>query len=152
MTPQVAYMQTLGLETLSIRFEKAAGTCLKLAGKLQDLDGIVSVNYTGLKDNPFNPLSEKQFGPLPGAMMTIELESREKCFTFMNNLKLIRRATNLFDNKSLAIHPASTIFGTFSEEERRSMNVRQETIRLSIGLEDADSLWEDIRNSLKQSV
>jgi len=148
MTPQVAYLQTLGMETLCVRYERAAGSCLQLAEKLKNVDGIVSVNYTGLKDNMFNQLSEKQFGLLPGAMLTIDLESREKCFSFMNNLKLIKRATNLFDNKSLAIHPASTIFGTFTEEVRQSMNVRQETIRLSIGLEDVESLLEDITNSL----
>jgi len=151
MTPQVAYLQTLGMETLSVRYERVATTCLHLAEKLQKVDGIVSVNYTGLKDNAFHELSEKQFGLLPGAMLTIDLESRERCFAFMNNLKLIKRATNLFDNKTLAIHPASTIFGTFSEEVRQSMNVRQETIRLSIGLEDLDSLLEDITNSLAKS-
>lgn len=152
MTPQVAYLQTLGLETLQVRYDRAAGTCLQLAEKLKNVHGIVSVNYTGLKDNPFNLLSEKQFGRLPGAMLTIDLESREKCFTFMNNLKLIKRATNLFDNKSLAIHPASTIFGTFTGEVRQSMNVREETIRLSIGLEDVESLLEDITNSLNPTL
>jgi len=151
MTPQVAYLQTLGMETLSLRFEKAAGTCLQLAEKLQKVDGIVSVNYTGLKSNVFKELSDRQFGPLPGAMLTIDLENRERCFAFMNSLKLIKRATNLFDNKSLAIHPASTIFGTFTEEVRQSMNVRQETIRLSIGLEDTESILTDITNSLAQS-
>ncbi|MDD4923006.1 MAG: PLP-dependent transferase, partial [Bacteroidales bacterium] len=108
MTPQVAYLQTLGIETLQIRFERAAETCLRLSEKLEKLEGIVSVNYNGLKNNAFNSLSTKQFGPLPGAMLTIDLESRERCFAFMNNLKLIKRATNLFDNKTLAIHPAST--------------------------------------------
>jgi len=151
MTPQVAYLQTLGIETLQVRYERAAGTCLKLAKELQHLEGIASVNYNGLENNEFNEISTKQFGLLPGAMLTIDLESRERCFTFMNNLKLIKRATNLFDNKTLAIHVASTIFGTFTEEVRQSMNVRQETIRLSIGLEDLDCLLEDIKNSLALS-
>ena len=151
MTPQVAYLQTLGIETLNIRFERAADTCLKLAQKLQHLNGIASVNYTGLKDNAFNNLSTRQFGPLPGAMLTFDLKSREHCFAFMNKLKMIKRATNLFDNKTLAIHPASTIFGTFTEEVRKSMNVRQETIRLSVGLEDPECILEDIRNSLNPS-
>lgn len=66
----------------------------------------------------------------------------------MNRLRLIRRATNLFDNKSLAIHPASTIFGTFTEEQRQSMDVSQLTIRLSVGLETVDALFEDIRQAL----
>ena len=57
MTPQVAYMQTLGIETLSLRFERASDTCLKLAQKLQHLDGITSVNYNGLKDTTSSTIS-----------------------------------------------------------------------------------------------
>jgi len=148
MTPQVAYQQTLGLETLPLRFERAAGTCLALAEKLQSVKGIVSVNYTGLASNPYVELSTKQFGPLPGAMLTFDLESRAKCFAFMNGLKLIKRATNLFDNKSLAIHPASTIFGTFPASVREEMDVRDTTIRLSVGLEDVDELLNDILQSI----
>lgn len=148
MTPQVAYMQTLGLETMQVRFDRQRTTCLELAGRLQTLDGIVSVNYTGLKDNPYYKLSTAQFGKYPGAMLTFDLVSREACFAFMNRLKLIRRATNLFDNKTLAIHPASTIYGSFTEELRQSMDISQQTIRLSVGLESVDDLYNDIRQAL----
>lgn len=148
MTPQVAYMQTLGLETMQVRFDRQGMTCLELAGRLQALDGIVSVNYTGLKDNPYYKLSTAQFGKYPGAMLTFDLVSREACFAFMNRLKLIRRATNLFDNKTLAIHPASTIYGSFTEELRHSMDISQQTIRLSVGLESVDDLYNDIRQAL----
>lgn len=148
MTPQVAYMQTLGLETMQVRFDRQGTTCLELAGRLQALDGIVSVNYTGLKDNPYYKLSTAQFGKYPGAMLTFDLVSREACFAFMNRLKLIRRATNLFDNKTLAIHPASTIYGSFTEELRHSMDISQQTIRLSVGLESVDDLYNDIRQAL----
>ena len=148
MTPQVAYMQTLGLETMQVRFDRMASTCLELAGRLQKLEGIVSVNYTGLEDNPYYELSRAQFGEYPGAMLTFDLASREACFAFMNRLKLIRRATNLFDNKTLAIHPASTIYVSFSEEQRRSMDISQQTVRLSVGLETADDLFGDIRQAL----
>lgn len=148
MTPQVAYMQTLGLETMQVRFDRQGTTCLELAGRLQALDGIVSVNYTGLKDNPYYKLSTGQFGKYPGAMLTFDLVSREACFAFMNRLKLIRRATNLFDNKTLAIHPASTIYGSFTEELRQSMDISQQTIRLSVGLESVDDLYNDIRQAL----
>lgn len=148
MTPQVAYMQTLGLETMQVRFDRQGTTCLELAGRLQALDGIVSVNYTGLKDNPYYKLSTAQFGKYPGAMLTFDLVSREACFAFMNRLKLIRRATNLFDNKTLAIHPASTIYGSFTEELRQSMDISQQIIRLSVGLESVDDLYNDIRQAL----
>ncbi len=148
MTPQAAYMQTLGLETLSLRFERQASTCLELAKQLQLMEAIISVNYTGLKENPFHAISEAQFGSYPGAMLTFDLISREACFQFLNRLKLIRRATNLFDNKSLIIHPASTIYGTFTDEQRKSMDIKQQTIRLSVGLEPVDDLLYDIGQAL----
>lgn len=148
MTPQVAYMQTLGLETMSLRYERQASTCLEIAGRLTRLEGIEAVNYTGLPDNPYYELSTAQFGALPGAMLTFDLPSREACFAFLNRLKRIRRATNLFDNKSLIIHPASTIFGTFTEEQRVSMDVSRKTIRLSVGLEGVDDLFDDLTQAL----
>ena len=83
-------------------------------------------------------------------MLTIDLKSKEACYRFIDNLKLIRRATNLFDHKSLAIHPASTIFGTFTEEQRQAMDVKQTTVRLSIGLENKEDLLNDIRQSLEK--
>lgn len=149
MTPQVAYMQTLGLETLEVRYERQASTCLQLAKSLRVLPAIVSVNYTGLEDNPYYALSTAQFGAYPGAMLTFNLASREACFAFMNRLKLIRRATNLFDNKTLAIHPASTIYGTFTDEQRIGMDISQQTIRLSVGLEPMGDLYADILQALE---
>ena len=148
MTPEVAYQQSLGLETLQMRFERQATACKELAEKLQSLLEVQAVNYTGLQNNPFYEVSKKQFGDYPGAMLTFDLESREQCFEFMNKLKLIRRATNLFDNRSLIIHPASTIFGSFTAVQREMMNVKETTIRLSVGLESVDRLFEDIRQAL----
>lgn len=149
MVPQVAYMETLGLETLDLRFHRQAQTTLWLAGECEKLSGIVHVNYTGLKDNPYYELSLKQFGPLPGAVFTFDLESKEACFDFIDRLKIIRRATNLFDHKSLVIHPASTIFVHFSPEEKAAMDVSEQTIRLSVGLEAPDDLLNDIRQALR---
>lgn len=148
MTPHVAYMQTIGLETLHARYKVQAANSMALAERLCTVPQIKKVNYVGLKDNPYHTLARQQFGNTAGAMITIELESRDACFSFINHLELIRRATNLFDNKSLAIHPASTIFGPFTEEERRQMDVLDTTIRLSVGLEDVDDLFEDIRQAV----
>lgn len=106
------------------------------------------MNYTGLKNNPFYEISCKQFGTYPGAMLTFDLASRAACFAFMNRLQLIRRATNLFDTKSLAIHPASTIYGNFTEEQREKMDVSPCTIRLSVGLESVEDLFHDIAQAL----
>ncbi len=149
MTPEVAYMQSLGLETLLVRFERQAVTSKELAKRLQSVPEIESVSYTGLGDNPFFEVSRRQFGDYPGAMLTFGMASKERCYVFLNKLKLIRRATNLFDNRSLIIHPASTIYGSFTPAQRVEMDVRENTIRLSVGLESADALFEDICQALK---
>lgn len=149
MTPQVAYMQTLGLETLDVRYRAQAGNALELAQRLRTLKPISKVNYVGLEDNPYHQLAVSQYGETAGAMVTIDLESQEACFRMLDNLKLIHRATNLFDNRTLAIHPASTIFGLFTTEERAAMDVQDTTIRLSVGLESVDDLFDDIKQALE---
>lgn len=148
MTPHAAYMQTVGLETLDARYRIQSANAMELAMRLRSLPAIKRVNYTGLDDNPFHQLSVSQFGPTAGAMLTIDLADEQACRRFINNLRLIKRATNLFDNRSLAIHPASTIFGVFTPEERRAMDIDETTIRLSVGLEDVDDLFDDIKQAL----
>lgn len=149
MTPEVAFIQSLGLETLNIRYEKCSTNCMELAERLNEIPEIKSVSYSGLKNNKWYELSKRQFGDYPGAMLTFDLESKTDCFRFLNRLKTIRRATNLFDNKSLIIHPASTIYGTFSPEQRASMGIKETTLRLSVGLESVDSLLLDIKQALE---
>ncbi len=83
-------------------------------------------------------------------MLTFDLESEEACKSFINSLKLIHRATNLFDNRTLAIHPSSTIFGPLSPEQRKAMDVKDTTIRLSVGLEDPEDLYADLSQALEQ--
>ena len=148
MTPQAAYLQTVGLEVLDARYRIQAANALELAKQLQILPQIKHVNYVGLPDNPYHELAKKQFGNTAGAMITIDLDSKEACFAMINKLKLIHRATNLFDNRTLAIHPASTIYGAFTDEQRSEMDVNDTTIRLSIGLEDVDDLLDDIIQAL----
>ena len=145
MSPHAAYMQSLGLETLDARYRVQAQNALTLAKRLKELS---TVNFVGLEDNPFHDLAVKQFGETAGAMLTIDLADRKACFSFIDHLQLIRRATNLFDNKTLAIHPYSTIFGPFGKSQKVEMDVRDTTIRLSVGLEDVDDIFEDIRQAV----
>ena len=149
MPPHVAYMQNLGLETLDARYRVQADNALRVAQALKDVEQIKRVNYIGLEDNPFYELSRRQVGKTSGAMLTIDLDSQEACFDFINRLQVVRRATNLFDNKTLAIHPASTIFGNFTPRQRQKMDVLDTTIRLSIGLEAAEDIIEDIVRSVE---
>lgn len=149
MSPHVAYMQTVGLETLDARYRVQADNALTVAKAIKDIPGIQRVRYPGLAGDPYHDIARRQFGETSGAMLTIDLASKEACYKFIDNLRLIRRATNLFDNRSLAIHPASTIFGNFNERQREKMDILDTTIRLSIGLEAAEDIIEDIKGGLK---
>lgn len=149
MPAQAASMQILGLETMDLRYRRASGTATELAHRLEKTEGVTCVTYGGLPGNPFYEISKKQFGDHPGAMLTFDLASQEACFRWMNQLKVIHRATNLFDNKTLAIHPYTTIYGNYSAEAKAAMQVYDTTIRLSVGLEEADELMHDIQQALQ---
>ena len=149
LSPHVAYMQTVGLETLDARYRVQADNALTVAKAIKDIPGIQRVRYPGLADDPYHDIARRQFGETSGAMLTIDLASKEACYKFIDNLRLRRRATNLFDNRSIAIHPASTIFGNFNERQREKMDILDTTIRLSIGLEAAEDIIEDIKGGLK---
>jgi O-acetylhomoserine (thiol)-lyase len=148
MTPQAAALQTLGLDTLEMRYQRASRSCLTLARLLTHAAGVVAVNYPGLEQSPYHEICVRQFGDAPCAMLTFDLDSRQHCFEFLNRLKVIKRATNLFDNKTLAIHPESTIFCSFSQADKQLMHISPCTIRLSVGLEDPQVLLSDITQAI----
>ena len=148
LSPYHAYLQSLGLETLSLRYDKATSNCLILAEYLQTEKKISGVNYPGLKASQFYEVGKKQFGKYPGAMLTFNLSTREECFVFLNKLKLISRATNIYDNRSLIMHPASTIFCDYTPEIRRTMGISGTLIRMSVGIEDGNDLINDIQVAL----
>jgi O-acetylhomoserine (thiol)-lyase len=79
-----------------------------------------------------------------GGIFTFNLASREHCFAFQDALKLIRRATNINDNKTLVLHPASTIFCEYSVEEKAAMGVSDSMLRLAFGIEDVEDIIEDM--------
>jgi hypothetical protein len=143
----IDHMESVTLEVCK-SYKKLLSTIQKQLE--QNEQAIADVNYVGLSDNPYHELAQQQFGPTAGAMLTIDLASKEACFKFLNRLKLIHRATNLFDSRTLAIHPASTIFGLFPDRQLEQMDVRQTTIRLSVGLEAPEDILADIQQATKQ--
>jgi len=149
MSAHNAYLQTLGLETLPLRLDLACANTLKIAEFLKKAGQVKSVNYPGLKDSSYYEIACKQFGDKPGAVLTFDLASKKECFHFLNNLKLIRRATNLHDNRSLILHPGSTIFCEYDDVLKDEMGVRDTLIRLAVGIEDYRDLIADIQQSLE---
>lgn len=148
MDPSTASLQAQGMETLQLRFEKMSQSAYELALFLSEQEQITKVGYPGLSSSPYHSISKKLFSSNPGAMITFNLKSKEECFKFMNKLQIIRRATNLFDNKTLIIHPESTIYGTFNNEMKQVLGIDETLIRLSVGLEDIEDLKTDIIRAL----
>lgn len=148
MDPETASLQALGMETLQLRFERMSASAYQLALFLSHQQKVVKVGYPKLDSSSYKSISDKLFSGNPGAMLTFSLESKEACYKFMDKLQIIRRATNLFDNKTLIIHPESTIYGTFSPEMKEVMGIESNLMRLSVGLEDISDLQEDIINAL----
>lgn len=146
-----AYLQILGLDTLDLRTERSAGNAMIIAQWLEEQPGIAQVHYPGLKSSPFYSISLAQFGEKPCSLMTFDLESKEQCFQFMNRLKIIRRSTNLQDNKTLIIHPSSTIFAEYPPDQKADMGLRNTMIRLSVGIEDVEDLIDDLDQALSHS-
>lgn len=150
LSPHNAFMQSLGLETIVLRAERACRNTLYLARFLARHPLVKRVNYPGLSDSPFYEISRVQFGDNAGAILTCELASQQECFAFINRLKLVRRATNINDNKTLAIHPASTIFCEYAPEQRVEMGVPDTLVRIAVGIEDVDDIIADISQALEE--
>ena len=149
MAPHNAFLQSMRLETLPLRVDVSSSNARTIAAYLEGHQKIKSVHYPGLKSSSFNAIAQKQFGEKIGGLLTFDLSSKEECFKFMNGLQLIRRATNLNDNKTLILHPASTIFCEYDDTLKKEMNIRETMIRLSVGIEHADDLIADIEQALK---
>ncbi|MEL7587390.1 MAG: aminotransferase class I/II-fold pyridoxal phosphate-dependent enzyme [Prolixibacteraceae bacterium] len=150
MTAHTAHYQIMGLDVLELRLNRCYENCMALGDYLAGCQAVKKVDYPGLGASAYHGLAVRQFSGKPGAIMSFDLASKKACFNFMNRLKLIRRATNLNDNKSLIIHPFSTIYAEFSEEEREIMDIRDTMMRLSVGIEAAADLINDIGQALKE--
>lgn len=149
MSAHTAFLQSVGLETLALRIDVSCANTLAVAKALEKSRKIRSVNYPGLGSSPYQKIARRQFGAKPGGLLTFDLASKKECFKFMNALKLIRRATNLNDNRTLILHPASTIFCEYDSKLKTEMGVRETMLRLAVGIEDTEDLIDDIKQALR---
>lgn len=149
LAPHNAYLQVLGLETLVLRVDRSCATSLTIANFLQDHPKVVAVNYPGLSSSPFHRIAGQQFGDKYGGILTFDLDSRENCYRVLNALKLIKRATTIHDNRTLALHPASSIYCEYTTDQLNQLQVRDTLIRLAVGIEDAADLLADLKQGLE---
>ncbi|MCF6291249.1 MAG: PLP-dependent transferase [Desulfobacterales bacterium] len=149
LSPHNAYLQTLGLETLGLRIDKSCANARILAEYLEAHPKVTTVNYPGLPGSPGHQTARRQFANGHGGLLTFDLKDRDACFSLINSLRIIRRATNVNDNKTLILHPASTIFAEYSDREKLAMGVRPTMIRLSAGIEDHQDLLDELEQGLE---
>lgn len=152
LSPQNAWLQMLGLETLTLRIDRICENAGILASWLSAQDKVQHVEYSSLETSPYYQLSEKYFNSKAGCLISVELASKKQCFDFMDALKVIRRGTNFCDNKSMIIHPSSTIYCDLSEEMKEAFKIPDTMLRLGVGLEDIEDLKEDIQQALDKLV
>jgi O-acetylhomoserine (thiol)-lyase len=150
LAPHNASMQTLGLETLSLRIDKSCANALEIARALENHHKVKSVNYPGLKDSKYYHTAKTQFIDKFGGLLTFELNNKKECFKFIDRLKIVRRATNLNDNKTLILHPATTIYCEYSESQKRAMKINDSMLRLSAGIEDVEDIIADLYQGLEE--
>lgn len=148
MSPFNAWVLLKGIETLQIRVEKAQENAMKIADALAGKAKLKKVIYPFRKDHPQYELARRQMKG-GSTLLSFEVEGEQAgAFRFANALRLIRISNNLGDVKSLIVHPATTTHQRFTPEARAEMGIDEGLLRLSVGLEHADDLIEDLSRGL----
>jgi O-succinylhomoserine sulfhydrylase len=148
LSPFNAWVLLKGLETLPLRVDRHCASAAAIADFLADQSEVQSVFYPGRSDHPQHQLALKQMEG-GGPMVAFEVKGDKKsAFRFMNALLIFKISNNLGDAKSLVTHPATTTHQRLSKEARADLGIFDNTIRLSIGLEDVRDLKEDLDQAL----
>lgn len=148
ISPFNAWVLLKGLETLAVRVERQCVTAQQMADRLAGDPRLSGVLYPGRADHPQAAIARRQMAA-GGTLIAFDVPGgRDAAFRFMNALKLIRISNNLGDAKSLITHPATTTHQRFTPEARAEMGIGEGLVRLSIGLEHLEDLWEDVVSAL----
>ena len=149
ISPDNAWMFLQGIETLPLRMDRHCENALTVAKHLQAHSAVEWVRFPGLEGDPSYALNQKYTDGKGGAMVIFGIKGGgEAGSKFIDSLGLFSHLANVGDAKSLAIHPATTTHSQLGEEEQRAGGITPELVRLSIGLETASDLIEDIDQAL----
>jgi len=152
ISPFNSFLLLQGVETLSLRAERHAENALKLAKWLQKNEDVSWVNYTGLEDHPHHEngkkyLREGRFG----AVLTFGVNGGyEAARTFIESVELASHLANVGDAKTLVIHPASTTHQQLTNEEQAASGVKEDLIRVSVGIEHIDDIIGDFEQAFEK--
>lgn len=148
LSPFNAWLLSKSLETLPLRMEKHSQNALEIARQLQNHPKVEWVKYPFLENHPGYETAKKQM-TMGGGIVTFGIKGGLQAGkNFLDSLNMFSLTANLGDSRSIATHPASTTHSKLSEEERESVGISQGLIRLSVGLEDVEDIWEDVAQAL----
>lgn len=150
-SPQNAFLLNLGLETLALRVRQHCANAQKVAEFLHNDPHVAWVTYCGLKDDACYELGKKYLPNGSCGVMSFGLKGdRDTAIKFMDSLELINIATHVADARSCVLHPASHTHRQLSEQQLKEAGIAPDLIRLSIGIEDADDLIDDLKQALSK--
>lgn len=149
LSPQAAFQIALGLETLPLRMARHVENTLAVVEFLKHHPAVSWVQYPSLPDHPSHALAQKYLPRGAGSVLTFGVRGgRDAGRTFIDHLQLWSHLANVGDAKSLAIHPATTTHSQLLPEDLEKSGVREDMIRLSVGLEHVDDLLWDLDQAL----
>jgi len=150
ISPFNVFMLLQGLETLSLRVDRHVENALKVVDFLASHPKVASVSHPALPSHRDHELYKKYFPNGAGSIFTFEIKGgKDAAWEFIDNLKIFSLLANVADAKSLVIHPATTTHSQMNEAELAEAHITPSTIRLSIGIENADDLINDLRQALE---
>jgi len=137
-----------GLETIKLRVEHQSNSAFEIAKYLESQDLVEKVIYPFLNHPQENLIhSQQKYG---GTVVSFYIKGdKQKAYKFLNSLKIFDISNNFGDAKSLAIHPATTTHRVLDQKERDENGIKDNLVRISIGLEDIEDLKKDLYDSLK---
>ena len=150
--PQNAFLLNTGLETLALRMPKHCENALKVAKFLENHPKVAWVNFAGLESNPDYALAQKQFkGGIPCGVMAFGIKGgRDESIKFMDALKFIAIVTHVADARSCVLHPASHTHRQLTDEQLMEAGIRPDLIRLSVGIENANDIIDDMKQAFEK--
>jgi O-succinylhomoserine sulfhydrylase len=150
MSPFNAWILSKSLETLPLRMEKHAANAFVIAQKLEEHPTVEWVKYPFLESHPQYQLAIKQMQS-GGGLLSFELKGGiAQGKKFLDALNMISLSANLGDVRTIATHPASTTHSKLTESERLNVGISPGMVRISVGLEHVDDIWQDVEQALNQ--
>lgn len=148
LSPFNAWILSKSLETLHLRMEKHCSQAFEIAKRLEKNDRVAWVKYPFLGSHPQHDIAKEQM-KYGGGIVTFQVKGGlEAGRKFLDQLGLFSLTPNLGDSRSIATHPASTTHSKLKPEEREAVGISDGLVRLSIGLEHIEDIWEDIEQAL----